>query len=37
MEVPEDVGLDDVDAAILGLVYEVRPHLWSASGVVDGA
>ena len=25
--VPEDVGLDDVEAAVLGLLDEPRPHL----------
>lgn len=27
MEVPEDVGVDDVEPSLLGLLDEVRPHL----------
>ena len=35
--VPEDVGLDHVEAAVLGLLEKVRPHLRRAAWVVDGA
>jgi hypothetical protein len=27
VDVPEDVGLDDVQAAVLGLLDQLRPHL----------
>jgi hypothetical protein len=27
VSVPEDIGLDDVEAAVLGLLDEPRPHL----------
>ena len=27
VDVPEDVGLDDVQAAVLGLLHQPRPHL----------
>jgi hypothetical protein len=27
MAVPEDVRLHDVEAAVLGLLYQIRPHL----------
>jgi hypothetical protein len=32
VSVPEDIGLDDVEAAVLGLLDEPRPHL-EADGV----
>lgn len=36
MAVPEDVGLDAVGAAVLGLGHQLGPHLGDAAGVVDG-
>ena len=37
VDVPEDVALDDVEAALLGLGDEVGPHVRRAPRVVDGA
>lgn len=37
MAVPEDVALDDVEAALLGLADEVGPRVRRAPRVVDGA
>ena len=37
MAVPEDVRLHHVEAAVLGLPEQVRPHLRRAARVVDGA
>lgn len=34
--VPEDVGLDAVGAALLGLRHQLGPHRGDAAGVVDG-
>uniref|UniRef100_A0A0A9AF63 Uncharacterized protein n=1 Tax=Arundo donax TaxID=35708 RepID=A0A0A9AF63_ARUDO len=37
VDVPEDVRLDDVQAAVLGLLDQPRPHVGGAPRVVDGA
>ena len=36
VDVPEDVGLDGVEPALLGLGDELRPHVRRAPRVVDG-
>jgi hypothetical protein len=36
VDVPEDIGLDGVEPALLGLGDELRPHVRRAPRVVDG-
>jgi hypothetical protein len=36
MHIPEHVTLNDVQASILGLLNNIRPHLWCASRIMYG-
>jgi hypothetical protein len=37
VDVPEDVRLDDVQAAVLGLLHQPRPHLRSINNHGDAS